>query len=350
MPRWYPALKRSSLVLLLVAALGVGGGCSTKPDQTDAEVGSTYSLDPTDLAVHATPGFESGVPVLCYHYFRASFDPGYLGKVLGSVLFGMPALGPREFWTTPAGEFAKHLQYFRKSGIRVMTLDEVADLVDAGQPLPANAVVLTIDDADRSVYTEAWPLLKKYGYRAHLFVPTSHVGAGWSELNVCTWDELREMADSGNIIIGSHTRDMHFKVKTEKGLEPAFWNPKQLPVTMQSGNLSDLTRYRRSQPEVPFTAGIETALTTPWGPVVADLVDSRYDIARRIGRAPHWLAWPYGFAVGSLDSLAQVAGFRGTVSLAPEAFTATDTLLTPGRYTVTAKTTLEMIREVRPVR
>ena len=59
-------------------------------------------------------------------------------------------------------------------------------LVMTGTGALVSAAVLTIDDADRSVYELAWPLLRKYGMRAHLFVPTAKVGTSWSELEVCT--------------------------------------------------------------------------------------------------------------------------------------------------------------------
>ena len=191
------------LVLVVVAAaalvlvLDKGG-----PDQLPTGRLHDYQLDPPGLADLELGDVEPGVPVLCYHYFRGSFDVPYLLKVLGSVFFGMPALGAREFWTTPVGEFERHLKYFQKTDTRVMTLDEVADLLDSGETLPDRAVVLTIDDADLSVYKHAWPLLKKYGVKAHLFVPTAMVGTRWSSLNICTWEQLEEMAESGHVIIG----------------------------------------------------------------------------------------------------------------------------------------------------
>ncbi len=338
-------------IMLLVVLVALVTGCGEKTDtETQAEAGTLYSLDPPELGLVTHSGFESGVPVLCYHYFRSGFDAGYLVKVLGSVLFGMPALGPREFWTTPVGEFEKHLRYFRDTNTRVMTLDEVADFVAAGRALPARAVVLTIDDADASVYDLAWPLLEKYGMKAHLFVPTSHVGDHWAELSVCNWDQLREMSNSGHLIIGSHTRDMHFKVKTPEGLEPVFWNPELMPLEKRSRNLSDLARHRREMPQMAYPPEATAALSGPWAPVAADLLASRYDIAAELQRAPRWLAWPYGFANGDLDSISQLVGFRGTVSLQPSAFAEQDTLLAPGRYTLTAKTTLAMIKDILPPR
>ena len=324
-------------------------GCGDDGGSGNLPVGTTvYSLDPPELGLPATTGFVSGVPVLCYHYFRAGFDPEYLARVLGSVLFGMPALGPREFWTTPVGEFEKHLRYFRDSGTRVMTLDEVADAVAAGTPLPERAVVLTIDDADRSVYELAWPLLQKYNMRAHLFVPTAHVGTRWTDLDVCTWDQLREMAASGLVLIGSHTNDLHFKVKTAKGMEPVFLNPDRVPTAIRTRNLGEIIRRRRVGDLPRLTPATEAALAGPWAPVVADLLASRADILAELKIEPHWLAWPYGFAHGDLDSISQVVGFRGTVSLRPLAFSESDTLLSPGRYTLTAKSTLATIRAIMP--
>jgi len=315
---------RYIILLLLGTAVLLASGCSDDSETTGL---SGYHLDPPELATGGFPPIEDGVPVFCYHYFRSSFDGTYLMKVLGSVLFGMPALGPREFWTTPVGEFEKHLRYFRDSGTVVMTLDEVADLLESGADLPARAVVLTIDDADHSVYELAYPMLKKYGMRAHLFVPTAKVGSQWSDLNVCTWEQLKEMSESGHIIVESHTRDLHYKVRAGGGLEPVFLHPGEIPMQTRKGI---------------------APLEGPNAAVAADLVSSRVDIEAQVGTSADWLAWPYGFATDELDSLSREVGFRGTVSLYPEAFTVRDTTLQVGRFALTAKSTLSHIANVFP--
>ncbi len=315
---------RCIILLLLATAVSLTPGCGGDSETTDL---SGYHLDPPELAVGGFPPIEDGVPVFCYHYFRSGFDGPYLIKVLGSVLFGMPALGPREFWTTPVGEFEKHLRYFRDTDTVVMTLDEVADLLESGADFPVRAVVLTIDDADRSVYELAYPLLRKYGMKAHLFVPTAKVGSPWSDLNICTWEQLREMADSGHIIVESHTRDLHYKVRAGGGLEPVFLHPERIPEQAGNGLLP---------------------LTGRNAVIAADLVSSRVDIEAGVGTSADWLAWPYGFATDELDSLSREVGFRGTVSLYPEAFTVRDTTLQVGRFALTAKSTLSHIANVFP--
>jgi len=324
--------RRVIFLVCLVAAAGLlavgflgGPGADTRPHARMTD----HYLDPPGLADLEIGTVEPGVPVLCYHYFRAGFDPGYLLKVLGSVFFGMPALGPREFWTTPVGQFEKHLQYFADSGTAILTLDEVAALNAAGGPFPARAVVLTIDDADRSVYKLAWPLLRAYGARAHLFVPTSKVGTPWSGLKVCDWDELSEMAASGSILLGSHTHDMHFKIATDAGPEPVFWHPGEVDPG-------------RAWPD-SLIPGDPAASA-----VALDLLYSRRLILENTGQSADWLAWPYGFANGELDTLAVDLGFHGTVSLKPATFAYGPEAPFVGRFTLTAKTTLERISATFP--
>lgn len=336
------------LLLLMAATVFLVSGCGDGSQSDPADALSGYHLDPPELAVDGFPPIENGVPVFCYHYFRAGFDAGYLMKVLGSVIFGMPALGPREFWTTPVGEFEKHLRYFRDSETVVMTLDEVADLVESGRDLPARAVVLTIDDADQSVYKLAYPLLEKYGMRAHLFVPTAKVGGTWSELDVCTWDQLIEMEASGHIIVESHTRDLHFKVRAGSGLEPVFFHPDKVPDEARLRDMSDLARFARSVPRIELPENLDDLLSGPFAPVVADLVSSRMDLQSETGARAQWLAWPYGFATNELDSLSREVGFRGTVSLYPDAFSESDSTLQVGRFALTAKSTLSHIANVFP--
>jgi len=338
----------ATAALLAVACLALAATPGCRDDDASAPAAApVHHLDTPDLAGTLVRDGRPGVPVLCYHYFRKDFQPGYLARVLGSVLFGMPALGDREFWTTPHAEFERHLAWFRDTGTRVMTLDEVADLVEAGRPLPARAVVLTIDDADRSVYTIAWPLLRKYGVRAHLFVPTGEMGTDWSSLDVCTPDELREMADSGAILVESHTRNLHWKVRTTAGWEPVFWHPERVPTTVDlAGRDALVARWTAAEPR--FAGRAERLLGGALGPVAVDLVESRLDVLEATGRAPRWLAWPYGFANGALDSLARSVGFRGTVSLRPAAFSAADSSLAVGRVALTAKSTLTEVAAIWP--
>src|SRR5881227_2357770 len=80
------------------------------------------------------------------------------------------------------------------------------------EPIPDKLVVLTFDDASKSHFTVARPLLKKYGFRATFFVTE-----GWdfatNKKDYMTWKEIAQLHKDG-FEIGNHTRD-HLAI-TEK--------------------------------------------------------------------------------------------------------------------------------------
>src|SRR5262245_31790604 len=73
------------------------------------------------------------------------------------------------------------------------------------EPIPDKLVVLTFDDASKSHFTVARPLLKKYKFGATFFVTE-----GWdfatNKKDYMTWEEVKELHDDG-FEIGNHTRD-----------------------------------------------------------------------------------------------------------------------------------------------
>jgi peptidoglycan/xylan/chitin deacetylase (PgdA/CDA1 family) len=80
------------------------------------------------------------------------------------------------------------------------------------EPIPDRLVVLTFDDASKSHFTIARPVLKKYGFGATFFVTE-----GWdfatNKRDYMTWREIAQLHKDG-FEIGNHTRD-HLSV-TEK--------------------------------------------------------------------------------------------------------------------------------------
>ncbi|MBE0432284.1 polysaccharide deacetylase family protein [candidate division WOR-3 bacterium] len=73
-------------------------------------------------------------------------------------------------------------------------------------------LVITFDDGDESVYRHAFPILKKHGVRAVVFLIAGYIGARdhWDipvlseRSRHLSWDEIREMKEWG-IEFGSHT-------------------------------------------------------------------------------------------------------------------------------------------------
>jgi len=88
--------------------------------------------------------------------------------------------------------------------------------VEGRWDIPERAVMITFDDGYLSNYELAFPVLKKYGFKAAIFVIGCSVGhtehykdTSYPITPHFSWEQAKEMTDSGLISIQSHTWDMH---------------------------------------------------------------------------------------------------------------------------------------------
>ena len=101
-------------------------------------------------------------------------------------------------------KFKQQLDYLENNGYQVTGLDVIIASLKNRIRLPEKTVAITFDDAYISVYTKAFPQLKKRGWPFTVFVPTEPVERGFS--SHANWEQLREMAAQGAIIANhSHT-------------------------------------------------------------------------------------------------------------------------------------------------
>ena len=80
-------------------------------------------------------------------------------------------------------------------------MQDLYDFLHSGRPLPSKPVILTFDDGYLDAYTNAFPLLKKYGLSATFFIFTGAIGFNQ---NYLSWNEIQEMSSAG-MSIESHT-------------------------------------------------------------------------------------------------------------------------------------------------
>ena len=113
-------------------------------------------------------------------------------------------------------EFRRQMEYIRRAGLRVISMQEFLDWRLGTRELPAKCVLITMDDGWRSVYTDAYPVLREYGYPFTLFLYTKYLtGRGDS----MTPAMIREMQANGETI-GSHSTS-HLFPKSWKAAEAA---------------------------------------------------------------------------------------------------------------------------------
>ena len=96
--------------------------------------------------------------------------------------------------------FERQLAFLAAFHYRVLSFDELVGYLDRAEPFPRRSVAITFDDGYEETCTVAWPLLKRFGFPATVFIASGEVG--WP--GFVTWEQVGEMARD-NITIGSHT-------------------------------------------------------------------------------------------------------------------------------------------------
>jgi peptidoglycan/xylan/chitin deacetylase (PgdA/CDA1 family) len=130
------------------------------------------------------------IPVLLYH----SVDE------TGSVISISPA------------KFRNQMEYLWSNKYRTIPLLEYLECLSRDGTEGLKNIVLTFDDGFKNNYNEVFPILKKFGFSATIFLTTDHIGglSTWEkhssipDLPLLSWDEILEMSQNG-IDFGSHT-------------------------------------------------------------------------------------------------------------------------------------------------
>ncbi|TCP95782.1 polysaccharide deacetylase [Cricetibacter osteomyelitidis] len=95
--------------------------------------------------------------------------------------------------------------------IQHKTTFKMEELKSLNYQLPKNSILVTFDDGYKSNYILAFPILKKYGIKATIFLNTRYIGTNEEYLN---WDEIREMYQSGLVDFQLHTHSHGLTAKT----------------------------------------------------------------------------------------------------------------------------------------
>lgn len=123
----------------------------------------------------------------------------------GAVVVMYHRFGESEFSSTNIriDQFEAHIELLRSGRYNVLPLAEITAALAQRRLLPDRSVAITIDDAYLTVYTQAWPRLRKAGLPFTVFVATAPLDGGFPDY--MNWTQLREMLAAGGVTIGAHS-------------------------------------------------------------------------------------------------------------------------------------------------
>ncbi|WP_345991368.1 polysaccharide deacetylase family protein [Sulfurimonas sp. HSL-1716] len=92
-------------------------------------------------------------------------------------------------------QFKYQLNYLKDNHYNVWPLSKIVNYMRENRPIPPKTVAICMDDAYKSVYTKAYPLLKQKDFPFTVFVNTMPVIH--KSKRYMSWDEMREMGKHG---------------------------------------------------------------------------------------------------------------------------------------------------------
>ncbi len=98
-------------------------------------------------------------------------------------------------------KFRQQMQTLKDLGIPVVPMQDFEAWRRGESSLPKQCAVITIDDGWKSVYTDAYPVLKEFGYPFTLFLYKNYIDGGGKAL---TSAMIAEMQENG-AYLGSHS-------------------------------------------------------------------------------------------------------------------------------------------------
>jgi peptidoglycan/xylan/chitin deacetylase (PgdA/CDA1 family) len=106
-------------------------------------------------------------------------------------------------WTMETRVFQDQLYWLGENDYRIVTLRSVVDRRLAGSPTSGpRDIAISVDDGDATVYTEMFPIIKAHRVPVTLFVFPYAISRS---ADAVTWDQLKEMVESGLVDVQFHT-------------------------------------------------------------------------------------------------------------------------------------------------
>ena len=238
--------------LLLMGSIGASAAYASKPPDWLIQLnGGDWTQNP-EQKQDAKPARKNvKVPILLYHHITdEEFSGGNEVSLISPYDFRLHMTAIKVNFTP----------------ISLRRYYEYITCTDGSVALPDNPIIVTFDDGYLSNYEIAFPILKELEIPATIFVVTDTVGAmagdGVVNYSHFTWEQAREMENSGLIEIQSHTSG-----HTE---------------------LANLTQDE----------------------LVLQLRKSKYMIEKNLGHACDMIAFPYGSYNDAVIAASHAAGYK----------------------------------------
>jgi peptidoglycan/xylan/chitin deacetylase (PgdA/CDA1 family) len=196
------------------------------------------------------------------------------------------------------GVFEDQLKYLKAHNYNTITSQDFGNYLDGQFQLPSNPIMLTFDDGYKDNFTNAFPLLQKYGFKGDFAIITSVVGTS----EYMSWDDIQNMVKAG-MGISSHSVSHCYlspsypsyrSRKTIKNTDPENSKDKNICPKFDSGETLDT------------------------GEVFQELNQSKITLEAKLGIKITQIVYPFGHYNKQVEDLSKQVGYKFATSVEPE--------------------------------
>ena len=187
---------------------------------------------PTPAPTPVPAGYCLNVPVLFYHHVQPQADAITNKQTAQSV---------------DAGVFDQQMAYLNQKGYTTISASDLVNALKNHTGVPANSVVVTLDDGYADQYGHAFPIARKYNIKLSLLIASGLV----NNSGFMNWGQIGEIKNSGGYIV-NHTwshfslpagsvEKMKYEIETAKSQIESFTGQKSDVFGYPYGSFSDLS-------------------------------------------------------------------------------------------------------------
>jgi len=149
--------------------------------------------------------------------------PDKEGRIIVLMYHRISGGAASNLYERSAADFESDLKYLINNKIKVISFDDLESIKGSGKMPFGHSAIICFDDGDRSWYTTAMPLLKKYRMEATFFLWAQMIGRD----SFLTWKEVVYMSNTafpGGVkpfTFGSHSYSHQFLLARKAGYSTA---------------------------------------------------------------------------------------------------------------------------------
>ena len=131
------------------------------------------------------------IPILLYHDFVTI----------------VPESNPDNFnYINTPQSYEENIKVLLENGYTFISFQELNDANNGKIELPEKTILISMDDGYYSNYEYIFPIIKKYNVKISIFIVTDKIGKEIDGKKYLSWEQCKEMQDSGLVEIFSHSK------------------------------------------------------------------------------------------------------------------------------------------------